>query len=147
MALFVSQSSFSKSKPFTLNADSSHPCLIFSCLRLFPSVLVVAPTLPPLSISFSAKTLSGSLFRQPFASTWAVCAVPQSETPVSDDRSDDDEEENLPVGDPPLEAKLVQKLERKMKMKLAKKVRLRRKKLVRKRRMRKKGRWSNPKNT
>uniref|UniRef100_A0A5B7BJM5 50S ribosomal protein 5 n=1 Tax=Davidia involucrata TaxID=16924 RepID=A0A5B7BJM5_DAVIN len=55
--------------------------------------------------------------------------------------SSESEEENVPIGNLPLESKLQLKLEQKMRMKLAKKIRLRRKKLVRKRHLRKKGRW------
>lgn len=55
--------------------------------------------------------------------------------------TEEEDEEDVPVENLPLESKLQLKLEQKLRMKMAKKIRLRRKKLVRKRRMRKKGRW------
>lgn len=58
----------------------------------------------------------------------------------AEDQSENDED-NIPIQNLPLESKLQLKLEQKMKMKIAKKVRLRRKRLMRKRMMRKKGRW------
>ncbi|EXC30755.1 hypothetical protein L484_027930 [Morus notabilis] len=50
-------------------------------------------------------------------------------------------DEDVPMNEFPLDAKLQNKLEKKLKMKVAKNIRLRRKKLVHKRRLRKKGRW------
>ncbi|PON89795.1 50S ribosomal protein [Trema orientale] len=92
-------------------------------------------------VGFGGPTTSGGNKRRTLI-VKASSGIPDGGGDDDDDvQLESDDDEDLPVDELGLDAKLLNKLEKKLKMKVAKKIRLRRKKLVHKRRLRKKGRW------
>ena len=114
--------------------------------------MVVSPQ--PIFYDFAVSRFYLKPTNLPPKSSLGLCVLPhiaankggalgfKASSDVPDDGdSQSESDDDVPLHELQLDAKLQNKLEKKLKMKVSKKIRLRRKKLVHKRRLRKKGRW------
>lgn len=114
--------------------------------------MVVSPQ--PIFYDFAVSRFYLKPTNLPPKSSLGLCVLPniaankggalgfKASSDVPDDGdSQSESDDDVPLHELQLDAKLQNKLEKKLKMKVSKKIRLRRKKLVHRRRLSKKGRW------